>query len=378
MLSVDGTGSLGSTYQLLVTDGSHSLKIGESSSGGDIQSANSLPLYLNYAGNNVIIGNTGGSGSFGINALTSTNTFTLGYGSTGIASNNSSSSTNYERVIEQYQSNVYTIGSYCGGTGTCRSLELGLQTTAGTTTHTGGRLFSINLNPSVYTGNFNFYAYTGAAGTIITANPVLTGASVQQDMLSLQGTVFQSGTAGYTGLLVAAYEQSTGSGTDYLIDAGTNTAATGGGTHTSKFNVDHNGNTYVAGTAAVATTTIPSGYTMAVNGNVIAGSLTVQMHSLWPDYVFGSAYKLKPLSEVSMFIGQNHHLEGLPSASAVAKNGLNLGQTDLALVKKVEELTLYLVEKDKQLKAEEEQIKAQNERIDKLEKMVEGLVKGGR
>jgi hypothetical protein len=74
---------------------------------------------------------------------------------------------------------------------------------------------------------------------------------------------------------------------------------------------------------------------------------------------------LRPLSEVKAFIDQNYRLPEMPSDKEVAEKGLDLGGTNKLLTKKVEELTLYLIEKDKELKA-------QNERLKKLEKKFSG------
>jgi len=94
------------------------------------------------------------------------------------------------------------------------------------------------------------------------------------------------------------------------------------------------------------------GYKLAVNGSVIASSMTVKLFANWPDYVFKNDYALPALSSVKQYIGQNHHLPELPSDAEVAKNGINLGEMNKLLVKKVEELTLYMIEKDDQLKVQ--------------------------
>src|ERR1700761_7203948 len=75
-------------------------------------------------------------------------------------------------------------------------------------------------------------------------------------------------------------------------------------------------------------------------------------------YVFKKDYKLRPLDDVENYIGQNHHLPDMLSAEKIAKEGINLGETDKQLTKKVEELTLYLIEVNKQLKTQQEEIKS--------------------
>jgi hypothetical protein len=106
----------------------------------------------------------------------------------------------------------------------------------------------------------------------------------------------------------------------------------------------------------------------------LATSVTVQSHANWPDYVFKKDYFLRPLSEVKSYIDENQHLPGVPTAQQIAANGLNLGEMNEVLVKKVEELTLYLIDKDKELKKEKQKNQEQDERIEKLEQEMQLLL----
>jgi hypothetical protein len=103
-------------------------------------------------------------------------------------------------------------------------------------------------------------------------------------------------------------------------------------------------------------TTDTKGYLFGVNGSAIANSMTVKIYP-WADYVFKKDYDLKPLKEVEAYIDQNHHLPEIPTEKEVAANGLNLGEMNKLLVKKVEELTLYLLEQNKRIEKLESQLK---------------------
>jgi hypothetical protein len=118
-------------------------------------------------------------------------------------------------------------------------------------------------------------------------------------------------------------------------------------------------------------TTNTQGYTFAVNGTAIATSMTVKAYANWPDYVFKKDYQLAPLTDVKTYIDQNHHLPEIPSEEQVAKDGLNLGEMDKVLVKKVEELTLYTIASDKQIKEEQTMITQQQTLLLQLQ----GLIK---
>jgi len=69
----------------------------------------------------------------------------------------------------------------------------------------------------------------------------------------------------------------------------------------------------------------------------------------WPDYVFEEDYNLLPLSEVEQFIQQNNRLPDIPSAKEIEENGLNIGEMQSKLLLKIEELTLYILDLQKQI-----------------------------
>ncbi len=113
----------------------------------------------------------------------------------------------------------------------------------------------------------------------------------------------------------------------------------------------------ISGNIGIGTTT-PS-EKLEVNGTIRTKEVKVES-TPWPDYVFSDTYQLNPLSEVSSYIRENHHLPGIPTAEEVAENGIKLGEMNAKLLEKIEELTLYLIEKDR---VEKELIK----RIENLE-----------
>lgn len=96
-----------------------------------------------------------------------------------------------------------------------------------------------------------------------------------------------------------------------------------------------------------------TGYMLAVDGGIICEELKVQM-SPFPDYVFAKDYKLRSLQEVEDHIREFNRLPGMPAATVVDKEGMNVGEMSTKLVEKVEELTLYVI----QLQKEIEQLKA--------------------
>lgn len=98
---------------------------------------------------------------------------------------------------------------------------------------------------------------------------------------------------------------------------------------------------------------------LAVNGVVTAKDLVLTTTG-WPDYVFADGYELPSLSKVEEHIKVNKHLPGIPTATEVSKDGVRMGEMQVKLLQKVEELTLYVI----QLNAENKELK---ERISVLE-----------
>ncbi len=205
-------------------------------------------------GSGVINFSTGGtsrlyvanSGMIGIGTTAPTHALTLANGFNSEAFyNTTDQTTNYERTVASWDSNIFEIGNYYGGTGTARSLRLGVQPAAGSATLTSARDFTINLNASTSTGVFDAnVGGTGVAGSIFTMQGILQGTSNTQNYLSIQPTINQSGTSNYTALFIQPYEQATGSGNNMLIQAGTNSAASAAGTFTRLFSVNDAGSGY--------------------------------------------------------------------------------------------------------------------------------------
>jgi hypothetical protein len=128
----------------------------------------------------------------------------------------------------------------------------------------------------------------------------------------------------------------------------------------SGMRIDKDGNVGIA-------TSNTLGYRLAVNGNAVFVKVVVKQKQNWPDYVFANNYDLRPLSEVEQYIQQNHHLPEVPSAEEVKKDGLDLGNNQAALLKKIEELTLYVIEQNKKLAEQQLKTEALQQRVKELE-----------
>jgi hypothetical protein len=101
------------------------------------------------------------------------------------------------------------------------------------------------------------------------------------------------------------------------------------------------------------------------DGLVLAREFKVDMVAC-PDYVFDKNYDLMPLSEVDNFIQQNGHLPNVPKAETIENEGLALGEMNKILMEKVEELTLYLLQQQKQLDQQMKLLEEQAKKIGEL------------
>ena len=134
------------------------------------------------------------------------------------------------------------------------------------------------------------------------------------------------------------------------------------------FVCDANGNLYTRSASSLAAADFPRS-SLAVNGPIDAQTLTLHP-SGWADFVFDSSYRLPALADVETYIRREHHLPEMPSAAVVQANGVDVGKTQTALLKKIEEITLYSIQQDKRIKEQDEQIESLKKEIIDIKKMI--------
>jgi len=99
---------------------------------------------------------------------------------------------------------------------------------------------------------------------------------------------------------------------------------------------------------------------LTVKGKIHTQEVIVDLNgAIAPDYVFesyfegvskiNSSYKLLSLPEIETYIKEFHHLPNIPSAKEIEKNGLSLKEMNLLLLEKIEELTLYTIQQQKEI-----------------------------
>ena len=100
-----------------------------------------------------------------------------------------------------------------------------------------------------------------------------------------------------------------------------------------------------------------------VNGTIRAKELILEATG-WPDFIFSPDYRLPSLENVANHIKEHNRLPGIPSEAEVKENGVNMGEMQVKLLQKIEELMLYTIQ-------QQEMIDKLNAKIDKLEKSKE-------
>jgi hypothetical protein len=116
-----------------------------------------------------------------------------------------------------------------------------------------------------------------------------------------------------------------------------------------------------------------SAYSLFVKGGILTEEVRVQLQSGWADYVFAKDYSLPTLTEVEKFINDNGHLPNVPSAKQVQEDGIGLGDMARIQQEKIEELTLYTIQQDKQLKEQNNKLEQQQKEINELKAIVRKL-----
>ena len=92
-------------------------------------------------------------------------------------------------------------------------------------------------------------------------------------------------------------------------------------------------------------------YKLAVNGAILTEEVTVKVSENWPDYVFKDNYNLLSLRQLKSYIKLHGHLPEVPKESEILSDGLKVGEMQRLLLKKVEELTLYIIQQETRINA---------------------------
>lgn len=214
----------------------------------------------------------------------------------------------------------------------------------------------------------------GSSGNLFRTGRVAIGHSSPKDQLDILGTVRASGNfvGGRDGLMRIANNTNAFNSRSWIEFWGAHPSREGeltlAGTYIDfRLNSTTNSAGHVRlritsdGNVGIGTLT-PGDFKLAVEGKIGAREIVVQTGS-WADYVFSEEYRLPSLAEVEKHIRDKGHLPGIPTEQQVQENGVAVGEMQVKLLQKVEELTLYVIELQKQndaLKTRLEVLEAEN------------------
>ena len=267
-------------------------------------------------------------------------------------------------------------------------------------TFTRSQTVAINQDGTVGVGSFVANAKLGVTGDTISSQPVISATATytggNSDVRGVSSSsVIAPGygygvyaTGGYMGVFGSA-TSSTYTGTGYGV-YGNSSGSTAGvrigvyGSASGALTTEANWGGYFptktyTSELRVGGTKGATGYVAAINGKLIATEVRVDVLANWPDYVFDNDYKLIPLDELEAKLNTDKHLPGIPSAVDVKKDGIMLGEMQTKTIEKVEENTLYILQLNNRLKAQEESINTLKEQNAKLTAAIQSLIeKGGK
>ena len=230
---------------------------------------------------------------------------------------------------------------------------------------------NMNGNSNVVIGNSTGMSMSGG-------NNVLIGNNIQPS--GMNNTYLGTGTAGN---IIFSPEGATAVGYNTLVsqdhsvilgDASNSAVAVGIGTTTpdAKLQVNGSGGEIIrltsAGTPAftvtdarevlvhdellINTATGKPGYEMSVNGEIVCEEVLVELEADWPDYVFADDYQLMSIPQLKQYLQKEKHLPGIPSAAEVAEEGgVKVGDMQLRMMEKIEEMALYIIELEERVKS---------------------------
>jgi hypothetical protein len=264
------------------------------------------------------------------------------------------------------------LGTASGATNTTgeKNTGLGVQSLLSNISGNNNTAIGVNTLRSNTSGSRNLaIGYDALYGNTTGTDNIAIGLSAGSSITSgIKNIILGSPSAtSPTNLTQGSYNTIIGSDITGISPTLSNNIILADGQGNRRINVNELGN------VGIGVSTVPNNYKLAVAGAIIATKVTVKIQANWPDYVFNKNYELPSLQSVESFIKTNNHLPGVPSAEEVKEKGIDLGDNQTILLKKVEELTLYIIDQDKKivkLQAEKDELKNMQKQIDELKAML--------
>lgn len=220
--------------------------------------------------------------------------------------------------------------------------------------HTAGSTTALYMGTSELSNGYAYLQGVRSAGTaygnlIINQNGgnVGIGTIAPLGKLHVDGTgeLFRTGTSTTAIQMANNFIQFIGSGAGkFFMQLSGNDFTISPSNGNSNSRLVLNGNQVTIGQVTPA-----DGYKLSIGGKAVCEELKVQLQGNWPDYVFATDYKLKTFDELRSFIADNKRLPNIPASSELEKTGIEVGEMQRKMMEKIEELTLYILQLEKEV-----------------------------
>lgn len=319
-----------------------------------VGTGSSAPQVLTQTENTITLSNGGGSFTLPTFVDTDTDAQTLALNGNILAISNGNSVVLPNAAPQTLTQSGNTITLSNGGGSFTLPTFVDTNTDAQTLTLTGNTLAISNGNTvtlpstttSIVAGNNTTITGNGSAATPYVIN------AVDKSIYSVNGTINASNTVNGNRVVNM-------NGSNIWFKSTT---------------TDANGKLYIGTNATYPSTT--GNYRLFVEGGIMTEKVKVSLRSSanWADYVFADNYKLMPLKEVASYVSANKHLPGVDSAKDLAENGLDLATMQSKQMEKIEELTLYIIDQDKKIEAQNKALENTTNELEALKLQVKALI----
>ncbi len=209
-------------------------------------------------------------------------------------------------------------------------------------------------------GNFGIGTHNPYSKLDVRGNISITGSQLNQDSYISQLQFINLYTTTTPMAIIGVKTKKSGSG-PYDYTNITFSTSNGFNTLSEKMRISQEGNVGIG-------TEDTQGFKLGVNGKIAATEVKVAGYSEWSDFVFEEDYMLPSLREVENHIRRKGHLKDIPSAEEVNTEGFFLGEMDAKLLQKIEELTLYMIQLNKDMEKLKDRNQSLEEEVTKLKK----------
>ena len=234
------------------------------------------------------------------------------------------------------------------------NLGIGAQNPFSGTNNVGLQI-SKGYHSSVLLGDPISSGYGGILQTSDSKHRVFIGANIYDDEVNAWSSFASN--KGSAGISIIADEGNWGSQITFI-------ASEQDGHYSRRMVINGNGK------VGIGTTSPDEKLTVA--GTVKSKEVIVE-ENIGADFVFEQGYELPDLSELETFIKSNKHLPEIPTADQMKKEGVKVGELQIKLLQKIEELTLYAIQENRSKSILEDRIEAQQKTINMLVKQIEKL-----